>query len=128
MIQGIGTDIIEVSRIQSILDRNRIKPFLERILTKAEHNLAEHRQQDLAIYVAGRFAAKEAVAKALGCGIGAKVSFQDIEITPDALGKPFVHLSKLALKRCELSTSTFIHLSISHTHTQAIAFVVIEHR
>jgi holo-[acyl-carrier protein] synthase len=111
MIKGIGTDIVAIDRI-SLEDA-----FVKRILTTKEIQLFEEmtnktRKQE---FLAGRFAAKEALMKALGTGIGSS-SFQDFTILPDALGQP----------RCELAGYT-VHLSISHDAGVAIAFAVIEH-
>mgnify|MGYP001455797397 FL=1 len=116
MIVGIGIDIVELERIQSLLERNR--KFLDRILTPREREqfdqLAPARQVE---FLAGRFAAKEAYAKALGTGIGRHVSFQDIEIVSDEYGKP-------SIAACR--DGEVIHLSISHSRDYAIAQVIIE--
>ena len=77
-------------------------------------------------FVAGRFAAKEAVVKALGCGVGKAVGFQDIEVLPDSLGKPDVRLSSAAAERLSLDTSCRIHLSITHSRDTAGAYAVVE--
>ncbi|WP_445613395.1 holo-ACP synthase [Geobacillus sp. YF-1] len=116
MIIGIGIDIVELERIRSLLERSR--KFAERILTpreKAQFDaLPTARQTE---FLAGRFAAKEAYAKALGTGIGKKVSFRDIEIVCDANGKPGI----LARRDGEA-----VHLSISHSRDYAVAQVIIE--
>jgi holo-[acyl-carrier protein] synthase len=114
MIKGIGIDIIELSRIKEILTRQR--KLIDRILTKSERQtfekLSERRQVE---FLAGRFAAKEAYSKALGTGIGKEISFLDIEIETDSLGKP-----------CIVRTGAQAHLSISHSRDYAVAQVVIE--
>lgn len=88
MIKGIGLDIVEISRIQHMLERQ--PKFMKRILTGKEEDvffsLSKQRQVE---YVAGRFAAKEVYAKANRTGIGTALSFQDIEISKDENGKPF---------------------------------------
>ncbi len=116
MIIGIGIDIVELERIRSILARSRKLP--ERILTPREKarfdELPPARQVE---FLAGRFAAKEAYAKALGTGIGRHLSFQDIEIATDAYGKP-----RIAAHR----EREVVHLSISHSRDYAVAQVVIE--
>jgi holo-[acyl-carrier protein] synthase len=114
MIKGIGIDIIELSRIQEII--NRQKKFIERILTEKEkqtfEQLSDRRKVE---FLGGRFAAKEAFSKANGTGFGKQLSFLDIEIDTDALGKPFIHKPEV-----------HAHLSISHCKEYAIAQVIIE--
>ncbi len=128
MIIGIGTDMLEVYRIQNILDRRDPMKFLARILTPAEITLAQVRTKNVVTFVAGRFAAKEAIVKAMGYGIGSCVGFQDIEILPDQWGKPCVQLSQASRLRCKLDEHTIVHLSITHTHRHASAFAVLEQR
>lgn len=115
MIRGIGMDIVEITRIQRLIERQ--PKFIERILTKKEqlvfHNRRGRRQYE---YAAGRFAAKEAFAKALGSGIGEELSFQDIETAADEYGKPYI----------EAPFSSGVHLSITHSKEYAAAQVVIE--
>lgn len=117
MIEGIGIDIIELNRIGDLIDRQ--KKIIDRVLTPAEKDkfitLSERRKVE---YLAGRFAAKEAFSKAVGTGIGEKLSFQDIEIHSDELGKPVI------IK----PFSEGVHLSISHSEQYAVAQVVIEKR
>lgn len=121
MIRGIGTDIIEIERIEDNFKKYGER-FLDRILTSAEKEYcAQHKFPSGTI--AGRFAAKEAIAKALGTGFGEYLSWQDIEIINDNEGKPQVTLSPSA-------SDTFkdpkLHLSISHCKSYAIAFAVWE--
>lgn len=117
MIKGIGIDLIELKRINEIIMRN--DRFVQRILTEKEQlQLASYKNGARKVeFIAGRFAAKEAVGKALGTGIG-KVSFQDIEIFRTEQGAP------------KMSVSGYEHLniwvSISHSHDHAIAQVVLE--
>ncbi|KZO00411.1 holo-ACP synthase [Pseudobacillus badius] len=115
MIQGIGMDIVEISRIQKLIERQ--PKFIERILTKNEqlvfHSRSGRRQVE---YLSGRFAAKEAFAKAMGSGIGGQLSFQDIETASDSNGKPCV----------TAPFSAGVHLSITHSKDYAAAQVVIE--
>lgn len=114
MITGIGIDIIELSRIRELLERQG--KFTDRVLTANEKEqfagLAERRQVE---FLAGRFAAKEAFSKAAGTGIGKGLSFLDIEIASDAAGKPYI-------VRPEVPA----HLSISHSRDYAVAQVIIE--
>ncbi|UUZ90909.1 holo-ACP synthase [Paenibacillus sp. P25] len=80
MIIGVGTDLLEIARVRSILERPSGDRFLQRVLTEKERELATAKQGRLAEFTAGRFAAKEAVVKALGRGIGKEVSFRDVEV------------------------------------------------
>lgn len=114
MIKGIGIDIIELSRIEELI--NRQKKFVDRILTQNEKcrfdELPERRKVE---FLAGRFAAKEAFAKAVGTGIGKDLSFLDIEIASNSLGKP-----------CIVKPHAKAHLSISHSRDYGVAQVIIE--
>jgi holo-[acyl-carrier protein] synthase len=127
MIRGVGMDLLEIGRMKKILTGKAAERFLERILTSAERELAYPRKGRLSEFIAGRFAAKEAVVKALGCGIGQIMGFQDIEILPDRLGKPVCSISPEALQRLGYANDSItIHLSISHTESMAAAYAVVE--
>ena len=118
MLLRTGVDLIEISRIAEIVRRHG-RRYLDRIYTPAE--LDQSRQ--LPETLAGRFAAKEAVAKALGTGIGA-VSWQDIEILGDEQNAPVLQLHGSAARLAdELGLSSW-SLSISHSLSHAVAFVV----
>jgi len=117
MIKGIGMDLVELDRIEKLLKRNG--RFQERVLTAKEKEIfsrlpTERRQVE---FLAGRFAANEALAKAAGTGIG-KLSFQDIEVLPSSNGAPQVYI-----KGFEQLT---LHISITHSKTHAAAQAVIE--
>ncbi|PEY33609.1 holo-ACP synthase [Bacillus cereus] len=115
MIIGIGIDIIELNRIEKMLD-GKLK-FMDRVLTDGERSVAaELKGHRLVEFVAGRFAAKEAYSKAVGTGIGKEVSFLDIEIKNDDRGKPIL----------TANTEHIVHLSISHSREFAVAQVVLE--
>ncbi|MFC0015124.1 MULTISPECIES: holo-ACP synthase [Allobacillus] len=119
MIKGIGVDIIELKRIEKIIQR---KPrFLNRILSDAEMTLYNQlpSSKRKIEFLAGRFAAKEAYSKAEGTGIGVHHSFQSIEILRGASGQPLIYR--------EGKLKENVHLSISHSEAYAIAQVVIEH-
>lgn len=127
MIYGIGHDVLEIQRIAALMNRGSGTRFIRRILTEREIVLAEHRNRNAAEFAAGRFAAKEAVVKALGCGIGWEVGFQDIEILPDTYGKPLVALSQEAWNRLALTANEYtVHLTITHSRDLASAFAVVE--
>jgi holo-[acyl-carrier protein] synthase len=113
-----GVDLIEISRIEEVVSRHG-KHYLERIYTPAELELCGKRIESLA----GRFAAKEAVAKALGCGIG-EVDWKEIEILDDELHAPALHLNgKAAQKADEMGLASW-SVSLSHSQSHAVAFVV----
>ncbi|WP_044893594.1 holo-ACP synthase [Bacillus alveayuensis] len=116
MIVGIGIDIVEIKRIKEIVKRQ--PKFIERILSEREKErflqLSETRKIE---FLAGRFAAKEAYAKAIGTGIGKELSFTDIDIHYDEKGKPFI-LSG--------NPQQHVHLSLSHSDEYAVAQVIIE--
>jgi holo-[acyl-carrier protein] synthase len=117
-IIGIGTDIVEVARIRSAHRRHGDR-FLHRVFTANEMAYAFQFQNPYPS-LAARFAAKEAVAKALGTGIGASVSFRQIEVLCDAKNAPGIRLSNY-----DQGTNA-ISLSLSHTRGLAIAFVTIQ--
>lgn len=122
MIHGIGTDVVEIERFERVnLDR-----LIRRILTEREQQyLPTHHEQRLQ-FLAGRFAAKEAISKALGTGVGASFSFRDAEIIPNQTGKPEVTISPAIQARLTNKAPLHIHLSISHSDRIAMAMVVIE--
>lgn len=110
-----GIDMIEVERFRSQKPEIR-KHFIDRVYTEAEKAYCGENEQHLA----GRFAAKEAVAKALGCGIG-EVSWQEIEILNDDLGAPQLHLHGRAAERAEILGLTAWSVSITHLRDYAAA-------
>ena len=128
MIYGIGQDIVDISRIQKILLGKHNDAFLRRVLTTEERQTAVAVKKRLCEFVSGRFAAKEALAKAWGYGIGSVVGFQDIEVLPDRWGKPCVTLSPYCWSRLtERHAGTYvIHLTLSHEKTLVSAVAIIE--
>lgn len=123
MIVGIGTDIVEMDRIKKILEINK-DGFLNKIFTDEELKFLEERNMRTE-FVAGRYAAKEAVSKALGTGIRG-FSFKDIQVFNDDLGKPYVVLTGGADEIRMRLESGKIHLSISHGRDNAIAYAILE--
>ncbi|MCP4598888.1 holo-ACP synthase [Neptuniibacter sp.] len=123
MILGIGTDIIQISRVADSLIRTPKLP--DRILTPEE---LEHYSQvrNQATYLAKRFAAKEAIVKALGTGIGRGVSWQHIQISKDELGKPLIELSDGAQLRANELGITNFQLSYSDEKEYVVAFAIAE--
>ena len=110
MILGIGIDIVEVARISKAMKSSK---FIERVLTESERRIELSPQR-----VAGRWAAKEAVAKALSCDL----HWHDVEISNDDLGAPVVRI----LKQNVLKTHSRVWISISHERGHAAAVAVWE--
>ncbi len=115
-IIGIGNDVIEVKRIERAINKYKNK-FLQRLFTKKEIEKS-YTYKDPTPYFAGRFAAKEAIAKALGVGFGHSLSWLDIEILNSPSGQPIVELSKSSKR---YFNSPNILISISHTKLVAVA-------
>lgn len=122
MIHGIGVDIIEISRIKRAIERNA--NFISKMFSKNEIEYLQSRNMRPE-FVAGRFAAKEAVAKALGTGFRG-FDFKDIEIDRTTLGKPIVLLKGKAKIMDKKWGKYKIHLSISHSRENAIAYAILE--
>lgn len=121
MILGVGCDCCEIERFRSVMSRMG-QPLLDRLFTPLEIAYCQ-RHKDPSVHFAGRFAAKEALAKALGLGIGSALSWHDMEISNDSRGRPVVTWSPRIHKQWKQTTT---HLSISHSRTIAIAYAVIE--
>ena len=115
---SVGVDIIEIVRIGAAIERWG-DHFLERIYTPAEITYCRGRVSELA----ARFAAKEAVSKALGTGIFG-LSWTEIEVEPDSRGKPLVKLHGRAADRAEFLGLSEFAISLSHSNDNAVAFVV----
>jgi holo-[acyl-carrier protein] synthase len=122
MIIGVGVDIVEIRRIKEAVERNN--NFLEKLFTDTELEYLNSRKLSPE-YIAGRFAAKEAVSKALGTGIRG-FGFRDIEINRNELGKPIVVLKGKAKLIAEQFGKYSMHLSISHGEDSAVAYAVME--
>jgi holo-[acyl-carrier protein] synthase len=118
-MQYIGVDIIEINRIEKVVKRWG-KTFLERVFTPAELKLYGNTAS-----LAARFAAKEAVLKAIGaCDKG--ISWQDIEILAEDSGKPLVNLTGKANFEADAAAIYQINISLSHSKDYAVAFVIGE--
>ena len=122
MITGIGTDLIEIVRIQRAIEKN--PHFMERVYTANE--IAYCRRKKNAWHsFAARFAAKEAVSKALGTGIG-PVGLMEIEIVNAENGQPKVVLHGKALQLAADRNIQRVHISLSHSEAYAMATAVLE--
>lgn len=117
-ILGIGTDLVEISRMETMKDRDA---FIRRYYTEKEAAYIHGRNKSAAQTMAGMFAAKEAAAKAMGTGV--VFSLQDIEILHHENGMPYYRFYG---KAAELAKGGKAHLSVSHDGGMAIAFCVIE--
>ena len=124
MIAGIGVDTVDVARIQALLDRHGER-FLRRVYTEAETAYAMG-AANKAERLAGRFAVKEAVMKALGTGKSQGILWRDVETIRGRLGKPEVHLHGQAVKWLKIRGWNAVHVSITHDGGRAVAFVIIE--
>jgi holo-[acyl-carrier protein] synthase len=126
MIIGIGIDIIDVERIRRAVDDPKTgHRFRSRVFTEGEMAYCERRRHGYAESFAARFAAKEAVMKALGRGFGDGISWRDIEVVRDR-GAPTLRLTGYAAAHGQSLGITRWHLSLTHTATQAMAYVIGE--
>jgi holo-[acyl-carrier protein] synthase len=123
MIYGIGTDIIEVSRIKTVMERDI--GFREKIFTEGEIAYCEKMKNKEQNYAA-RFSAKEAFLKAIGTGWRFGVRFADIDVYHDELGKPLIRLYGKAEELIKKEGITAIHVSLSHIKEMATAIVILE--
>ena len=124
MIFGIGTDIVEIPRIEALWARYGER-FAARVLS--EHELAEYQASpNIPRLLAKRFAAKEAFAKAVGSGMRHPVNFQRIGITHDGLGKPVLLFDDVLRGYLAQLGVTGHHLSLSDERGMVVAFVVLE--
>lgn len=121
----IGTDIIEVERLKASLENGEKGRFSARVFTPGEVLYCESKKAARYQSYAARFAAKEAVAKAFGTGIGENAFFNEIEILNDKNGKPFVNLYGRAKSYYEALGATGISVSLSHCKEYAVAYVTI---
>ena len=117
MIIGLGTDLVETARIKEAIANN--SRFVGKLLTENELSTYTdiHNEKRRVEFVAGRWAAKEAFAKAYGTGISSQLHFHDIEVSNDDQRKPIIICDKV---------DTPVHITISHTDHYATATVIIE--
>lgn len=120
-IVGVGVDVVDVERMRMVLERQK-DYFLNKIFSDMEIAYCKTRQRSY-IHFAARFAAKEAVAKAMRTGWSGSFRWKDVEVVNDSSGAPHILLVgevARALKDCKL------HISISHSDTTVVAFVIME--
>lgn len=118
VISGCGIDLVEISRIERTLERFGLR-FLDRVFTPAEraYCLSRNKPEES---LAARFAAKEAVAKSLGLGMG-EFSWQDIEVVRPDKSQPEIELKGAALAKAQVLGVRQVLISLSHTHRHAVA-------
>ena len=125
MVLGIGTDIIEIDRVQASIDRFGQR-FIERIFTPGEIAYCQRKKKHAAESFAARFAAKEAAAKALGTGISRGISWKEIEVRREPGERPTLHLTGRASGRAAAMGARTLHLSLTHSQSFALAAVIAE--
>lgn len=124
MVTGVGIDLVEIERFKATM-RRRGDRFLEKVFTANERKYCEDKMNRLAHYTA-RFAAKEAVLKALGTGWSGGIHWTDIEVVHEGTGSVSVRLDGLAAKTAKQRKIRKIHLSITHSDKYASAVAVAE--
>ena len=124
MVVGVGTDLMEIGRIEQSIARFGDR-FLARVFTSREIGYCQ-RKKNAAESFAARFAAKEAGAKALGTGISHGISWLELEVTRAPSGQPLLALSGRAAARADALGVTRIALSITHSRDMAMAVVILE--
>ena len=122
MILGIGSDIIHIPRVARAILNER---FLQRVYTVRERAYAKSRGRGETASLAARFAGKEAVLKAFGTGVR-DGSLQDVEILPDVLGAPKVHLGGYFAVRAAEMGVTNVWITLSHERDYALAYCILE--
>ena len=122
MVLGVGTDIIEIERMKKAMGR---EAFLARVFTQEERTYCDGRGAGRAASYAARWAGKEAVLKAFGTGLR-QGTLLNVEIVPDVLGAPEVHLSGFFAALAEERGVWRIHLSLSHAREYAVAQCILE--
>lgn len=123
-VLGIGVDLVECARIQHSLDRFGDR-FLHRVFTEGEIQYSTSMKFP-ARHLAARFAAKEAVSKAFGTGIGKAMGWRDIDVRKKPSGEPYLVLLGEAEKLAKARGVTSTHITLSHTDHHAMACVVME--
>lgn len=123
-VLGIGVDLVENARIQHSLDRFGER-FLQRVFTAGEIEYSQSMKYP-ARHLAARFAAKEAVSKAFGTGIGKAMGWKDIDVRRKPSGEPFVVLEGGAKNLAKERGVTAVWITLSHTENHAMAMIVVE--
>jgi holo-[acyl-carrier protein] synthase len=123
-IVGIGTDLARIERFRTFVV-NKKTALLGRLFTLGEREYA-FAKKDPAPHLAARFAAKESCLKAFGLGLREGIGWHDMEVVPDELGRPDLHLSGRAAEIAAVKQVKVVHLSYSHDGDYAVATVILE--
>ncbi|NTW16521.1 MAG: holo-ACP synthase [Syntrophaceae bacterium] len=124
MIYGIGTDLVEVNRMEKIIQRWGER-FTEKVYSQDEIDYCTRKAYP-AIHYAARFAAKESFLKSLGIGLGMGVSLKDIEVINNAQGNPQLKMNERIRKVLDTHGITSVQISMTHTREHAHAVVILE--
>lgn len=124
MIYALGTDLVEVARIERIMGRWRER-FIRKVYSEEEMRYCSAKAFP-AQHFAARFAAKEAFLKGVGLGMAGGVGFRDVEVATGAKGKPELRFHGRAREMVDRAGITESHISLSHTDRYAVAVVVLE--
>ena len=124
MIVGIGIDLVEVPRIENALQRFGQR-FVDRILTPDEAAYCLSHKNPAA-FLAARFAAKEAVSKAFGAGIGPSLGWHDIEVRHKDSGAPYIVMHGKGQDLLSARNANVVHVSLTHTATNSAAVAILE--
>jgi holo-[acyl-carrier protein] synthase len=122
VVIGIGIDLVEIYRIKRAIEK---PAFVQRVFTPGEQLYCDGRGRQAAASYAARFAAKEAVMKALGTGLAGGGAWQEIEILSDEMGKPIMNLSGFFGQLAQQLGVRRVFLSLSHAHDYATAQVML---
>ena len=122
-VTGVGIDAVEVERLRRLLEH--LPRAYERLYSEQERTYVERYSDPYPRYAA-RFAAKEAVSKAFGTGIGAALGWQDIEVCRRDSGEPYVVLHDKGQTLLASRGARVVHLSLSHTEKHAVAVAILE--
>jgi len=125
-VKALGIDTVECDRLQAMIDRHG-RRFLDRVFTAAEQRYCRQRKRRIE-HLAGRFAAKEAVLKALGTGWGRGICWTDVEVANTPAGSPKIRLGGRCRKIADQQGLSDILVSISHTPYQAVAVALAQAR
>jgi len=124
MIAGTGVDIVDIERIRKITEKQKSR-FIDRVFTQAEQQYC-NKYRDPAPHLSARFAAKEALFKALGTGWAKGVTWLDVEVKRVESAAPSMVLHGEAEKRSIRLGVEHVHLSLSHSDQWAVAMVILE--
>ena len=124
MIVGIGIDVVDIERMRRAMNRQKDR-FVQRVFTASEQDFCNSHRDPVPHYAA-RFAAKEALFKALGTGWDRGVTWLDAEVKREHRASPSIHLGGEAGKISESLGTARVHLSLSHSESSAAAVVILE--